>query len=169
MINLEDHHHIELMLLLTNRCKANLNFSLYQIEHHYDYRLWESFHKQIASLKERVELKFDYYSELLTNYENKLSTIIKDKLHKIADKRGYKQKEKFLNGIEGLDFNVHQQIQFTCQKYISSIVDGLRTKDTEEKNVKRLLTAYADVALIRQEDLSTVSLSERIRQLFQGK
>lgn len=48
---------------------------------------------------------------------------ISDFFWKLADKTSYDTHEKFLCGIEGIDFSEQDQIRYTCEKYLPKIIE----------------------------------------------
>lgn len=104
LADLSNHYHIEMLYLLAVRCKTNLSFAAQQVKQHYPTKIVTAFTQQISLLAQRASLKFEYYSELMKDYENKFASILKDRFIKLTKKKTFQEREKFLNGLECLDF-----------------------------------------------------------------
>ena len=117
-ITLKDKFHLELFILLISRCKANISFSLYSIKQLSGGAFSDSFERELRLLKDQVDMKFQNYCGRLQKKENKFSSIIKDRFNKMVYTQEFTQKEKFVNGIENIDFSKTEQVDFTYLRYI---------------------------------------------------
>lgn len=55
-------------------------------------------------LYKEVAKKFFYYCEELKKQEDKVSSIIEDRFGKMFKSTSFKEKDKFLTGVENIDF-----------------------------------------------------------------
>jgi hypothetical protein len=61
---------------------------------------------------------FKQYADALTEQENYISAIVGDRVSRIFSPNSIRTKDKFLTGVEGLEFTKQEQIDYTCKNYI---------------------------------------------------
>ncbi len=86
-------------------------------------------------------------------YEKKISTAIKHKIVKVVNSNKLEEREKFLKGLEGLDFTKIEQINFTCNAYLPAFISKLKNSRQEDtKNILSLLEIYKQIVLIGEPE-----------------
>jgi len=65
--------------------------------------------------------------------ENKGSEIFKDVFSKLFSSTSFKEKDKYLTMIEGIDFTREDQILFTYEKYLVDIINELKGNPEDER------------------------------------
>lgn len=169
LLDIREQRHVELVYLLIVRCSTNVSRALQQVKQHYPKGVWKAFKKHLQVLQERIQLKFNNYTELLHSYESKVSTIIKDKFSKLLNKASFNEKEKFLNGLEGLDFTRAEHINFTYEKYIIDIINDVKGNDKDEESLKDILKNYRCIAQIATEQVTGTNLTALITRLIKSE
>lgn len=62
------------------------------VKKHYDEEMFEFFSNQVSHLEERVRLKYEFITELLTGIESKFGSILKEKVNKLISKKDFNEK-----------------------------------------------------------------------------
>lgn len=115
----------------------------------------QNLYQTVKQLYERIEINWKKYSNLLTNVENKVSSIISDKFSKIFNRKSIEEKDKFLVGIESMYYTKEEQINFTDKEYITPLMSEFNQSNTAlTKRVKNYLSHYVEINNIRLTDLN---------------
>ena len=94
---------IELMYLLSARCFFNMSFVKDQLEHE-NHPIVQNLKRTVQDVYESVCQKFNQYSSALTKKESQIGSIIGDRFSKIFNGSEMKEKDKFLVGLENIEF-----------------------------------------------------------------
>ena len=113
----------------------------------------------MEDLYETVSKKFQHYSQLLTEKENKMGSIIGDRFSKIFNNSEIKMKDKYLGGIENLEFSKNEQIKFTFDKYIHPSLEEIVNKN---KTVHTYMSKYVPINLIEISDLNNIKFPQKV-------
>lgn len=105
------------MYLLSSRCFINMSFVLNDFVDSNN-PIVLNLKKTVQALYKDVSKIFEKYCIELKNQEDKISSIVGDRFGKIFKSESIKIKDKFLTGIENIEFKKEEQIWFTYQHYI---------------------------------------------------
>lgn len=111
-------------------------------ERHKDSKSVRSLFEQIKPLYGRVYLKWIAYCSSLTEQENHKTEMLKDFFTKRIWKAENDMKDKFLTGIEGIDYSKEDQIKYTYSAYIATVMNDLQGSGTVVKSVQAQLQKY---------------------------
>lgn len=64
-------------------------------------------------------------------YERKISTMIKEKVKKVINKKKFFERERFLKGVEELNFTKKEQVEFTYNQYVIEVMGSLKGNETD--------------------------------------
>lgn len=158
------------MYLLCTRCKNNISVINDKLKKENKEHLFiaQNLYQTVKQLYERIELSWKKYSNLLTNVENKVSSIISDKLSKIFNRKTIEEKDKFLVGIESMYYTKEEQINFTDKEYITPLMSEFKQANTAlAKRVKNHLSHYVEINNIRLTDLNKRTFEEYVEMILQ--
>lgn len=130
------------MYLLLTRCHNNMSPINEKYERHKDSKSVRSLFEQIKPLYGRVYLKWIAYCSSLTEQENHKTEMLKDFFTKRIWKAENDMKDKFLTGIEGIDYSKEDQIKYTYSAYIATVMNDLQGSGTVVKSVQAQLQKY---------------------------
>lgn len=147
-----------MMYLLISRCFFNMSFVMDQLEHE-NHAIVQNLKRTVEDLYETVGKKFQHYSQLLTEKENKMGSIIGDRFSKIFNNSEIKMKDKYLGGIENLEFSKNEQIKFTFDKYIHPSLEEIVNKN---KTVHTYMSKYVPINLIEISDLNNIKFPQKV-------
>lgn len=105
------------MYLLSSRCFINMSFVLNDFVDSSN-PIVTNLKKTVQALYKDVSRKFETYCVELKKQEDKISSIVGDRFGKIFKSESIKTKDKFLTGIENIEFKKEEQIWFTYENYI---------------------------------------------------
>ena len=141
----------QLLYLLICRCKYNVDRALQMVKKHYDEEMFEFFTNQVSNLEERIRLKFQFITDLLTGIQSKFGSILKEKVNKLISKKNFNEREKFLSGEEDVDYTREEHIKYVYAKYVLIVLKELKGEEVEKSEVKDLLKAFERIALLQEK------------------
>ena len=121
-LDLSSRRNVEFMYLLISRCFFNMSFINEEVKHA-DHELVQSLKENVAVLYKMIIKKFESYCLKLKKIEDRISSRIEDRFDKIFNSSNIKEKDIFLVGVEFTDFTKEEQIQYTCGKYLPTILE----------------------------------------------
>ncbi len=88
-------------------------------------------------------------------------------MQKTFQKSYYEEREKFLNKFERDSFTKQEQIRFTCQNYIVSIINEVSGNRKDEAKIKRLIKAYKQINQITLQELSGLRIQQKMLEIIE--
>jgi hypothetical protein len=85
----------------------------------------------------------------LFDIESKGSEIFKDAFSKLFSSTTFKEKDKYLTNIEGIDFTREDQVRFTYEKYLVDVINELKGNPDDERQMKNKFKAYRQINEIK--------------------
>jgi hypothetical protein len=104
----------------------------------------------VESLYKQISEVFYRYSSSLTAQESRFSSIIGDRLGRIFHPNHLSTKDKFLTGLETIEFSKEEQIEYTYSNYIKQLIVHNNCQNT---GVIDRLSNYREINEIKVEDL----------------
>ena len=89
-----------------------------RVKQQYDEQISALFNKEISKLSQKVKAKFEQVSSLLRESESSLTSIIKEKMTKLVNKGSLTNRDRYLTGVEGLDYSRKEQVDFTYERAV---------------------------------------------------
>lgn len=109
--------------------------------------------EQIKRLYDQVQTKFIDFSEKLTKNENKVGSIVMDWFSKKINKNQFNEKDRFLTGIERIEYTKAEQIRFTVVHY----EDKIRETIIKYKNISSIVKKMDKYSSIMEVELDTLT------------
>ena len=106
--------------------------------------------KQINKLYSQIHKKFLNYSEKLTENENKKMSMVSDWFSKKWSNRDFKEKDRYLTGIEKIEYTKEEQINFTSHYYTTNLKEII-AKSKNSVSIQNRLNSYCDIMKISVE------------------
>ena len=82
-----------------------------------DVRIIANLNNQVKELYAQVHAKFMFYSKKLTEKENEKVSMLKDWFSKKVSGESFKEKDRFLTGVERLEYQKEDQIRYTVDYF----------------------------------------------------
>lgn len=101
------------MYLLSVRCFNNVSVVYDKSKKYENSRVIANLKMAMEHLYRKVKTSRDKYGQFLTDCENKVTEIICDRFFKTFKPDLIKSKDKFLVGVEALEYSKAEQIEFT--------------------------------------------------------
>ena len=76
-----------MLYLIVVRCRTNIGRAMQEVKSSYGEELSAIFNQKLDVLKKRIDIRFDNVSGMLSDAENKYSSIIKEKFIKLVSKK----------------------------------------------------------------------------------
>lgn len=87
---------------------------------------------------------------------------MKDRFSSIFNSSEREKKDRFLVGVELVDYSKEEQIQYTIEKYTKSILKENKLDDI----IKKYIENYGKINFITLENLQNKTLSEKIKEII---
>lgn len=77
----------------------------------------------------------------------------------------FKEKDKFLTGVENCDFTKQQQIWYTYEQYIRQLMPLMKNKDIK---ARAKMENYKEINDIAVKDLKDKKFYDRVQEIIDG-
>ena len=157
------------MYLLLTRCLNNISVINDKLESEKQHtRLLRKLQDNVKSLYELITKAWSRYAKLLTVCENKVTSIISDRFMKMFKSKSIEVKDRFLTGIEKIEYTKEEQIKYTDIEYIDDVRKALKQEPVSaSKKVNNYLAHYAEINMIKLSDLKHRSFEEYVDVILQ--
>lgn len=128
------------MYLILTRCLNNISVINDKIKNEKPFPILFNLQLTVKSLYAKITTSWKRYSNMLTEAENKVGSIIGDRFMKIFKSKSIETKDKFLTGIEKMYYTKEEQISFTAREYITPLLEEIvqPTSPVSKKLIKYL-------------------------------
>ena len=124
--------------------------------------------ENVKNLYEMITKAWTRYAKMLTVFENKVTSIISDRFMKMFKSKSIEVKDKFLTGIEKIEYTKEEQIKYTDTEYIDDVRKALRQEPVAaSKRVSNYLSHYVEINKIKPGDLKHRSFEEYVEVILQ--
>ena len=133
-------------------------------------RLLESLTLLIQPLHQKVIQTFNQLSAKLTEKEDKKTEVVKRRFRIISSylkgKSEETKKDKFLGGVEGVDYTKEEQVLATVRMLMKQ---NLYEKIYQEEEDRKSIIHYRMIEQVKYYDLPGMKLEDYIRKAFYGR